>query len=150
MENMQFSVTINAPVEKVFNNMLGPETYKQWTSAFNPTSSYEGTWAKDEKISFIGVNKEGKKEGMVGVVRAYRPNDYVSVEYTGLLDGESEITEGKEMESWIGSHENYTFKAEGNQTRVTVDLDVDEPYLGYFKDTYPKALDKLKQISEAS
>jgi uncharacterized protein YndB with AHSA1/START domain len=150
MENMKFSVAINAPVEKVFENMLGQDGYPQWTSVFNPSSSFEGTWAQDEKISFIGISKEGKKEGLVGIVRQFKPNDYVSIEYIGLLDGDQVISEGKEVESWVGSHENYTFKANGNQTIVTVDLDVVEPYIGYFKETYPKALEKLKQITEPS
>jgi hypothetical protein len=150
MENMKFSVAINAPVEKVFNTMLGPEGYKQWTSVFNPSSSFEGTWGLDEKISFIGISKEGKKEGMVGLIRQFKPNDYVSIEYVGLLDGEHIKTEGQEMESWIGNHENYTFKSNGNQTTLIVDLDVVEPYIRYFKETYPKALEKLKEISEPS
>jgi uncharacterized protein YndB with AHSA1/START domain len=42
MENMKFSVAINAPMEKVFENMLGQEGYPQWRSVFNPFSSFEG------------------------------------------------------------------------------------------------------------
>jgi len=149
MKKKQFKITINASVEKVFADMLGTETYKKWTSVFNPTSNFEGTWGKNEKIIFLGTNKEGKKEGMIGIIREYEPNKYVSIEYTGLLDGDKEITSGKEVESWIGSHENYSYESNGDQTVVTVDLDVAEPFLEYFEETFPRALEKLKEVSES-
>lgn len=44
MENLQFKVSINVPVTKVYNFMLGigdKSTYQQWTSFFDPTSTYE-------------------------------------------------------------------------------------------------------------
>ena len=33
-------------------------------------------------------------------------------------------------------------------TMVTVNLDTTEDFLGYMNETYPKALDKLKEICE--
>jgi hypothetical protein len=39
--------------------------YAQWTSLFNPTSTYEGSWDKGNKILFIGVDEKGEKGGMV-------------------------------------------------------------------------------------
>lgn len=150
MEKMQFSVSINAPVDKVFDNMLGSETYKQWTSAFDPSSNYEGTWAQGKEISFTAIGKDGKRGGMLGLIESYKPNEYISIRYTGLIDGDQQIKEGEQTKSWIGNHENYTFNSLGNQTTVTVDLDVDDPYINYFKETYPIALNKLKQISEVA
>lgn len=149
MKKLQFKEAILAPVNKVFNLMLGTDTYRLWTSVFNPTSDFEGNWEQGGKMMFTGVSKEGKKEGMIGIIEAYIPNEFVSIRYTGLLDGDKEITEGPEIEAWKDSHENYTFLFDGNATNVIVDLDVSESYLGYFQETYPKALLKLKEISEA-
>lgn len=45
MEKLQFKISINAPVAKTYDFMLGinnKSTYQQWTSLFIPTSSYEG------------------------------------------------------------------------------------------------------------
>lgn len=116
---------------------------------FNPTSNFEGNWIKGNKILFTCTNHEGKREGMVGVVKEISPNHYVSIQYTGLLDGEKEIFEGKELEQWAGAFENYSFKESNGFTEVTVDMDVNEEMHDYFEQTYPKALEKLKEICEA-
>ena len=49
MKKLQFKVSINAPVTKIYDFMLGTNsksTYEQWTSLFNPTSTYEGSWGE--------------------------------------------------------------------------------------------------------
>jgi uncharacterized protein YndB with AHSA1/START domain len=45
-ETLHFEIEIYAPVKKVWDIMLTPETYKKWTSAFDPSSYYEGSWNK--------------------------------------------------------------------------------------------------------
>lgn len=152
---MQFKTDINAPVATVFDIMLGKETFKQWTSVFNPSSDFEtseseveGSWKKGSKILFIGISKEGKREGMVGWVRENIPHQFVSIEYTGIVDGDLEITEGPVAEAWQG-FENYTFEDHNGSTTVTVDVDVNDEMIDYFTKTYPKALEKLKAICEA-
>lgn len=154
MEKTQFNIAINAPVAKVYNTMLGHETFKQWTAVFNPSSDFEGSdmegsWERGSKILFVGTSAEGKREGMVGYIRENIPNQFVSIEYTGIVDGKNEITEGPATEGWIGAFENYTFEPKDGTTRVTVDLDVHDSMVDYFKQTYPKALEKLKEICEA-
>ena len=64
MNKLQFKVSINAAVTKVYDFMLGmnsKSTYEQWTSLFNPTSSYEGSWEKGSKILFVARTKTVKK-----------------------------------------------------------------------------------------
>lgn len=152
MERLQFTVSINAPAATVYNKMIGKETFKEWTSVFNPSSDYEGgnmegNWEKDSKVLFVGVDKQGKREGMVGYIRENVPNQFVSIEYVGILDGEHEIIEGPVAEDWQG-FENYTFESHGGSTIVTVDIDVNDQMIEYFRNTYPKALEKLKEICE--
>jgi hypothetical protein len=53
MKKLQFNIKIKAPVNKVYDVMLGltnKTTYEQWTALFNPTSTYEGSWTKGSKI----------------------------------------------------------------------------------------------------
>lgn len=153
MEKMQFKKEINAPAAKVHEIMIGKETFKQWTAVFNPSSDVEGggvegSWDKGSKILFIATDKNGKREGMVGYIRENTPSQYVSIEYKGVVDGDNEITEGPIAEEWQG-FENYTFDGHGEITTVTVDIDVNDQMVDYFRETYPKALDKLKEICEA-
>ena len=151
MKKLQYKKDINASAEKVYNTMLGIsniETYEQWTSEFNPTSTYEGSWEKGAKIYFIGTDENGKRGGMVSEIVDIIPFQFVSIRHYGILDGENEITEGVEVEKWAGGLENYSFHENDGMTTVTVGIDVTGDYLDYFNSTWPKALNKLKELAE--
>jgi len=148
MKKMNYQITIDAPVDQVFKTMLGKDTYKQWTTAFNPTSDFEGSWDKGAKIYFTGINQNGEKEGMVAEIAENIPNKYISIRHYGILDKGKEVTEGPAVEGWAGSFENYTFEDLGSKTLLKVDVDTNEEYLEYFDEAWPKALQILKEISE--
>lgn len=151
MKKLQFKTSINAPVTKIYNLMLGmnsKSTYEQWTSLFNPTSTYEGNWEKGNKILFVGVDENGEKGGMVSKIVENIPNQFVSIQHYGLLKADKEITEGPEVEKWANGFENYTFQENNGTTTITVDLDTTEDFLDYMNETYPKALHKLKELCE--
>ncbi len=151
MEKLHFDVKINAAANKVYDVMLGlsnKTTYEQWTALFNPTSTYEGNWNKGSKILFIGVDDKGEKGGMVSEIVENIPHQYVSIRHYGLVKGNSEVTEGPEVEKWANGNENYSFEESGNGTTVRVDLDTTEDFVDYMNETYPQALQKLKEITE--
>ncbi len=151
MKKLQFKISINAPVTRIYDLMLGSSnksTYEQWTSLFNPTSTYEGSWNKGNKILFIGVDEKGEKGGMVSRIAENIPNRFVSIQHYGLVKAGNEITEGPEVEKWANGFENYSFEESNGTTTVTVDLDMAEEFLDYMNQTYPKALAKLKEICE--
>lgn len=151
MINIHFKISINAPVNLVFDKMLGltdKVTYEQWTAAFNPTSSYEGNWEQGQKMLFVGVDENGEKGGMISRIVAHEPNRFISIQHYGILKGDVELTEGEEVEEWAGGLENYTFEETNGTTIVRVDLDTAEDFLDYMNETYPLALAKLKKLCE--
>lgn len=152
MKKLQFKTSIQAPAGKVYDTMLGltdKSTYEAWTAMFNPTSSFDGSWEKGSKILFTGVNEEGEREGMVSRIVENIPSQFVSIQHYGLVKGNEEITEGPEVDKWVNGFENYTLKENGGQTEVIIDLDVTDEFIEYMNQTYPKALEKLKEISES-
>ncbi|MEP0861993.1 MAG: SRPBCC domain-containing protein [Ignavibacterium sp.] len=147
----EFIIEINAPVNVVFKTMLGLEnkkTYEDWTAEFNPTSTYEGKWKEGEEIRFIGTDENGKKGGMISKVAELISNKLVSIQHIGILDGESIITSGPQVESWKGAFENYYLEEKNGKTLLTVKTDITEEFREYFENTWPKALHKLKEICE--
>lgn len=151
MEKLQFKIEISAPASKVFDVMLGntnKTTYEQWTALFNPTSTYEGSWTKGSKILFVGTDDKGEKGGMVSEIFDNIPNKFISIRHYGLVKADVEITEGPEVEKWANGFENYTFEENSGTTIVTVDLDTTKDFISYMNETYPQALDKLKDICE--
>ena len=156
MGKLHFKVSINAPVTRIYDFMLGisnKSTYEQWTALFNPTSTYEGSWDKGSKILFIEVDEQGEKGGMVSRIVENIPGQFVSIQHYGLFKADQEITEGPEVEKWANGFENYTFEENNGpdsylDTTVTVDLDTTEDFIDYMNESFPKALEKLKEICE--
>lgn len=151
MKTLHFEIKITAPAEKVYSTMLGlhnKSSYEAWTSAFNPTSTYEGKWDKGSKIYFIGTDEKGNKGGMLSEIAENIPNKFVSIRHCGIMKNGEEITSGEEVDGWSGTLENYSFEKLGENTLVTVSIDVEESHWDYFEQTYPKALQKLKNIIE--
>ncbi len=145
---MHVEILIDAHVEKVYQTMLGQQTFSQWTSAFNSTSRYEGSWEKGSSIRFLGEDEKGNRGGMVSRIRENIPYRFVSIEHYGVLHGDEEITSGPEADKWAGGLENYSFEEHNGKTLVLVDVDVNDEFETYFEETWPKALNKLKELCE--
>lgn len=151
MKKLEFKQEILASAQKVYDKMLGlsdKSTYEFWTKTFNPTSTYEGNWEKGSKILFVGFDEKGKRGGMVSMVEENIPGVFVSARHYGFIDGDKEVTTGEMVENWAGGHENYRFQEEKGITTVIVEIDMVDDHIGYFQEKYPKALEKLKEISE--
>ena len=151
MKKLQFNISIHAPVSAVYNIMLGissKSTYEQWTAMFNPTSTYEGNWEKGSKMLFIGVDEKGEKSGIVSKIAENIPHQFVSIQHYGLVNAGKEITEGAEVEKWANGFENYSFEENNEVTTVKVEIDATEEFIDFMNETYPKALNKLKELCE--
>lgn len=151
MKKLNFEITIKAPVEKVWNTMLDDATYREWTKVFNEKGSwYEGSWEKGSPIRFLGpADNETDIQGMVSEIADNRKYEFISIKHLGMVMNGVEDTTSPEVKSWSSSFENYTFtKIDENTTKVEVELDVPDEYAGMFDVMWPKALNKLKEISE--
>jgi uncharacterized protein YndB with AHSA1/START domain len=146
MEKLTFSTIINASREKVWNTMLGKETYQEWTVPFHEGSTYEGSWEEGSEIKFIAPSEDGSVAGMYAVVAANQQHEFISIHHLGEFKNEVKTpwlaVEGQE------GYENYTFKDLNNGTEVIVELMVPEEWKDMFNDMWPRALVKLKEVSE--
>lgn len=150
MQKLHFSIKINASAEKVWNTMLSEETYKDWTSVFNPGGSIvKGNWEKGSKMLFIGPDPQtGEEGGMVSRIAENIPYEFISIEHIGIVNNGIEDTTSEEAKKWAPAFENYTFKEENGVTEVQVDLDMLDEYVDMFKEMWPKSLERLKELSE--
>lgn len=151
LETMHFEIKINATADKVYKAMLDEKKYSEWTSAFNPGGSfYKGSWGKGSKIEFLGPDQKGELGGMVSRIKENIPNSFISIEHLGIVKNGKEITSGPETEGWAGALENYTFKEDHGKTLLQVDTDSNQEFKKFFQDVWPKALSKVKELSEKS
>ena len=149
MQKLHFSITINAPKEKVWHTMVDDKPYREWTAAFNPGSYYKGDWSKGSKILFIGPDpKTGEEGGMVSRIAENKPYEFISIEHLGIVKNGVEDTTSEEARKWAPAFENYTFKEKGGATEVLVEMDIEDENKKMFEEMWPKALQKLKEIAE--
>lgn len=148
LKPIHFEIEIKANVEKVFTLMLDKKSYSEWTSVFNPTSHYKGSWEKGSKIAFLGTDHDGSSGGMSSRIKENIPGRFLSIEHLGIIQNGEEIFGGPKAEEWAGALENYTFINNNGSTLLMIDLDVAPGYETYFTETWPKALLMLKSICE--
>lgn len=144
MEKQEFKIAIDASRKRVWDTLFGEATYPAWTSAFTEGSRVETDWKKGSKALFL----DGKGEGMVSTIAENIPGEYMSIKHLGVLKNGVEVLDSPETLEWAGSLENYTLKTVNGKTELTIDMDVTNEYKDYFQKTWPKALDKVKELAE--
>jgi uncharacterized protein YndB with AHSA1/START domain len=148
MQKIHFSINIHAPKEKVWNTMLEDSTYREWTTAFQAGSFYEGSWDQGSEIRFLGPDENGKLGGMFSKIKENRLHEFVSIEHVGFIKDGVIDTTSEEVKKWTPSYENYTFTETDSVTVVSVDIDVNDEYKEMFEVMWPKALQLLKTLAE--
>ncbi len=149
MQTLHFSITINAPKEKVWHAMFDDKSYREWTKPFGEGGHYIGNWEKGSKILFIGLDPEtGEEGGMVSRIAENKPYEFISIEHLGIVNNGVEDTTSEEAIKWAPAFENYTFKEKDGVTEVLVDMDTAEEMAEEFSEQWPTALERLKEIAE--
>ena len=144
MEKTKFSITIDAPREKVWDTLWNDESYRAWTSPFSEGSMAKTDWQKGSKILFL----DGKGSGMVSKIADKKPNEFMSFEHLGEIRDGVEDTTSEKVKAWAGAHENYTLKNVDGKTELEVEMDINDEWKDFFANTWPLALDKLKELAE--
>jgi hypothetical protein len=144
MIKKQFKIEINAPREKVWDVLLGETTYPEWTKAFSESSRVETDWKKGSKALFL----DGNNHGMVSEIAENIPNQFLSIKHLGEVVNGTEDTTSEKIKKWSGALENYTLKSTNGKTVLIIDMDITEEYVEMFSAMWPKALQKVKEISE--
>ena len=83
---------------------------------------------------------------MQGVIETLRPSEFISFRH------EAEIKDGKVQPpaAWSGAHEDYTLTSSNGRTTLKVDLDAADEHREMFEDKFPKALQRIKKLSETA
>jgi hypothetical protein len=146
MEKQQFKISIDAPREKVWNILWNDASYREWTSVFSEGSRAETDWKKGSKVLFLNATGEG----MVSRIAENKPNEFMSIAHLGVVKDGVEDLESEKVKEWAGAMENYTLRDLNGKTELIVDMDVTDEYKDYFQTTWPKALDRVKELAEKS
>lgn len=139
MKTLHFSININAPVEKVWNALWQDANYRKWTAVFHEGSYAESDWEEGSKILFLGPGGDG----MFSMIEKKTPNKQMTFKHLG------ELKNGvKESKDWENARESYFLSEKDGGTELKVELDSVGEFEQYFSETFPKALQEVKNIAE--
>ncbi len=142
MRKLQFTIEINAPDEKVWDALWLDENYRAWCSVFQDGSYYVSDLAEGSEIQFLNPDRNG----MFGIVEKNVRKQKMYFRHLG------EVINGEKQEEIYGEEaiEYYDLVERDDITELTATLKTSEDYIPYFAETFPKALEKVKEIAENS
>jgi uncharacterized protein YndB with AHSA1/START domain len=146
MKDLQFSVDIAAPVARVWDCMLDPIAFRDWTRAFCEGSYFEGGWAQGSRMRFLDPDGNG----MDAIVDENRRHERVVLRMVGeLREGRPSADSRLPREP---AYEIYEFSAlPGGRTRLHVELrHWEDGFADLMAGLWPQALQRLKALSEST
>ena len=139
MTTLNFSISINAPKEVVWDKLWSDASYRQWTAVFSPGSFAETDWKEGSTVKFLSPSGDG----MYSLIERNIPLEEMTFKHLG------EIHQGVlEAKEWAGARESYRLTETNGTTELSVYMDATDDFKEYFEKTFPNALQVVKQISE--
>ncbi|WP_069659037.1 ATPase [Arcticibacter eurypsychrophilus] len=146
MERQAFKISINSSPEKIRNILWSDVTYPLWTAPFAEGSKAKTDWKKGSIVLFL----DGNDNGMISTIEENIPNKFMSIKHLGSVKNGVEDLNNPDNETWVGALENYTLNTENERTELLIDMDITDDFKEYMQLTWPKALDKVKELAESS
>jgi uncharacterized protein YndB with AHSA1/START domain len=145
MKKLTFTIDIKASKEKVWNSLWDEENYENWTSVFYEGSYAVSDWNEGSKIYFMGPDGGG----MSSKINIKKPFDVMSFTHNGELKNYKEVPPTEETESWSGCEERYDLIENNDITTLNASVEISDSHADYFNETFPKAMQKVKEIAES-
>jgi len=141
MKEMQFSVEINATKQKVWNTLWQDKTFRQWAGIIDPGTYMIGELKEGNEVQFIS----GNGYGVTSLVKKLVVGESLLLQHRADTQGGGER---EREEQWTGGEESYSLVGDDDSTVLTVTFGVPPELEEYFRENYPKALDKVRELAE--
>ena len=141
----KFSIEIKAAPSTIWKALWDDQCYREWSSVF-----YEGSyvmaenWEVGSKVLFLGPDHSG----IYSLIEKHIPNKIIQFKHIGKVVERKEQPIDEETKKWTGATETYSITEEKDHNTLTVELDIMDEHLEFMTKTFPKAMKKMKHISE--
>lgn len=139
MKHIQKEFLLNCKPEEAWQLVVDRNKYQKWAFAFQEGSTYTGDMGLNETISFV----DGSGDGLVSKVVVFEPEKEIKFSFLG------EITSGKyvEVPAFADMLEHYIFEPVVNQTKMLVDVAMDDEYYDMMNEMWDQAGIELIKLS---
>ncbi len=141
MKELRFLVEIHATKQKVWDTLWQDKTLRQWAGIIDPGTYMVGNLKEGTEVQFIS----GNGYGVTTLVEKLTPGNFLLFRHQADTQGSG--TQEREKE-WTGGQESYSLVEKNGITTLTAAFDVPLEMEEYFKDNYPKALERVKTLAE--
>ena len=138
---MRFTIGIHATKEKVWDTLWQDETLREWAGIIDPGTHMAGDLEEGDEIQFIS----GNGYGVTSLVEKLTAGEFVLLRHSADTQ---EHGKRERKKQWTGGKESYSLVEKDGTTTLTLASDVPPELEEYFKTTYPKALERIKELSE--
>jgi len=141
MNRLQFSIEIKAEKNKIWKALWSDSLYREWAGVFFKGSyALTDNWKENSKVLFLAPDKSG----IYSIIEKHIPNKFIMFRHIGNVIKGHEQPIDDETKKWSGATEAYTLFEEKDGTKLTVDIDILDEHLEFMKNTFPKALERVK------
>lgn len=141
MKQLHFEIVIQAPKETIWKVLWEDKTLRQWAGIVDPGTYMLGELEEGKTVQFN--SKEGY--GVTSYVDKLIPNEYVLLKHKADT---KDYGESDREDQWTGGDESYTLNETNGVTTLILEFDVPEELEEIMNTSYPKALNKVKELSE--
>jgi len=139
---MQFSIKIKTPREKVWSTLWENKTFRDWGNIIDEGQYMVGEMKEGNEVQFIS---SASGYGVTSLIEKLTPNEFVL--FRQIVDTKESGEQEREKE-WTGGTESYSLVEKDGVTTLTVEIDVPLGQEETFKVRFPKALERVKILSE--
>ena len=141
INRLTFSTNIKAEKNKIWKALWNDSSYRDWASLFFEGSyAVTDNWKEGTKVFFLSPDESG----IFSIIETHIPNKFIMFKHIGtVLKGKEQPIDDK-TKIWSGSTEIYSLSEETNFNTLTVKIDVLDEHLDFMSNTFPKALEKIK------
>jgi hypothetical protein len=141
INKLLFSIDIKAEKTKIWKALWNEISYRDWASVFFEGSfAITDNWEENSKVLFLGPDKSG----IYSIIETHIPNKVMKFKHIGNVVNGQEQPIDNETKKWSGATEIYTLIEGKHCNKLTVEIDVLDEHLDFMKNTFPKALKKIK------
>lgn len=142
MKDLKFTIEIQASKQEVWQTLWEDKTFREWAGIIDPGTYMLGELAEGSEVQFISAENG---YGVTSLVEKLIVNEYLLLRHQADTQGSGEREREKE---WSGGSESYSLAEVDGKTLLSVEFGVPEEMEEYFKENYPKALERVKALTE--
>ncbi len=142
MKEMQFKIEISAPKERVWQILWEDESLRDWSGIVDPGTYMLGELKEGETVQFNSA--EGY--GVTSLVAELIPNEFILFKHQADTQDSGKAHRD---DQWMGGQESYKLTEKNGVTTLEMSLDVPPELEKIMSASYPKALARIKELSES-